>query len=116
MFMRSKQEKCHRTTYPASTTNNDTTNNERRFQTTSSSPGRLGFPRPQVIENACRQQRTTPHITHRLVTRGGARCERRNSLNIQSCPGCRSCARDSQQRGSRRRRGPCSRRHVNGCG
>jgi len=63
----------------------------------------------QVLEHASKQYRTTPHIAHRLVARGSVRRERRDSLNIQSGLGCRSCTRDSQQRGGRRCRRPCGR-------
>src|ERR1035441_2547785 len=51
MFTKKKPQKCHRTMYPASTTTND-----RRLQPISS-PGRLGFPRPQG-HRECRTTKT----------------------------------------------------------
>src|ERR1700687_6331056 len=66
MFMNLKLEKCHRTMCPANTTNNDSTNNEGRFQPKSSSPGRLGFPRPQG-HRECRQTTTNDTAHHASV-------------------------------------------------
>src|ERR1700687_894079 len=66
MFMNLKLEKCHRTMCPANTTNNDSTNNERRFQPKSSSPVRLGFPRPQG-HRECRQTTTNDTAHHASV-------------------------------------------------
>ena len=75
----------------------------------------LAVPRSRSLNNASRQQGTTPHRTHRLATRGGIGRERRHPFNIESGARCRSCACDSQQRIGRRGRRTGGWGYVDGC-